>query len=241
MGHLKKGTCVHIQFAIPFGDFCRIWKWGSTLAVMANGNEIHRFWTALQMQLHEKCQRFYMPQMQTQQNEFSWCIPNTNAIVMATCIGTSKFRWMKMLVQVGHPTTWCSSMVVAPKSNEKVTVFVDLTQLNKSVRREQFLLPRLSDTIASQERSKTISEMDANSGLRKQWETRERRILIIRISLLIVRISFENSERIIRIYRASISSVLEIRLVCTNVPLWLKNNWPVFSIQKPFHVVLHAT
>ena len=151
------------------------------------------------MQSQEKCRRFYMQQMQTQQNEFSWCIQNTNTIVMATCIGTSKIWWMKMLVQVGHPTTWCSGMVVAPKSNEKVTVCVDLTQLNKSVRREHFLKPRLSDTIASQERSKTVSEMDANSGLRKQWESQERRILIFRISLLIVRISFENSDRIISI------------------------------------------
>ena len=123
-------------------------------------------------------------------------------------------------------------MVVAPKSNEKVTVCVDLTQLNKSVRREHFLLLRLSDTIASQERSKAVSEMEANSGLRKQWESQERRILIFRISLLIVRISFENSERIIIIYRASISAFLEIRLVCTNVPLWLKNNWPGFIHSK---------
>ena len=79
---------------------------------------------------------------------------------------------MKMLEQVEHPTTWCSAVVVASKSNDKVRLCVDLTQLSKSVRREHFPLPRLEDTIASQEGSKIVSRIDANSGLWRQWLSR---------------------------------------------------------------------
>ena len=71
---------------------------------------------------------------------------------------------MGVIEKVEKPTEWCSGMVVAPKSNGKVRLCVDLTQLNKSVRRESFPLPRLEDTLASLEGSKYFSKMDANSG-----------------------------------------------------------------------------
>lgn len=74
-----------------------------------------------------------------------------------------------VIKKIERPTTWCSGMVVAPKSNGKVRLCVDLTQLNKSVRREHFPLPRLEDTIASLEGSKYFSKMDANSGF---WQIR---------------------------------------------------------------------
>ena len=62
------------------------------------------------------------------------------------------------------PTSWCSGMVVAPKSNGMVRICVDLTQLNKSVMRETYPLPHLEDTLASLEGSRYFSKMDANSG-----------------------------------------------------------------------------
>lgn len=69
-----------------------------------------------------------------------------------------------VIEKVERPTTWCSGMVVAPKSNGKVRICVDLTQLNKSVLRETYPLPHLEDTLASLEGSQYFSKMDANSG-----------------------------------------------------------------------------
>lgn len=66
--------------------------------------------------------------------------------------------------KVERPTSWCSGMVVAPKSNGKVRICVDLSQLNKSVLRETYPLPHLEDTLASLEGSRYFSKMDANSG-----------------------------------------------------------------------------
>ena len=69
-----------------------------------------------------------------------------------------------VIEKVEKPTSWCSGMVVAPKSNGKVRICVDLTQLNKSVMRETYPLPHLEDTLASLEGSRYFSKMDANSG-----------------------------------------------------------------------------
>ena len=54
---------------------------------------------------------------------------------------------MGLIEKVERPAEWCSGMVVAPKFNGKVRLVVDLTQLDKSVRRESFPLPRLEDTL----------------------------------------------------------------------------------------------
>ena len=71
--------------------------------------------------------------------------------------------------RIEKPTAWCSGMVVAPKSNGKVRICVDLTQLNKSVQREFFPLPRLEEIMSSLEGSTCFSKMDANSGF---WQIR---------------------------------------------------------------------
>ena len=40
---------------------------------------------------------------------------------------------------VKNPTEWCALIVVVPNSNGKVRICVELTKLNESVRRENFL------------------------------------------------------------------------------------------------------
>ena len=47
---------------------------------------------------------------------------------------------------VDQPTDWCAPMVVTPKSNGKVRVYVDLSELNEFVKRENHPLPAV-DTI----------------------------------------------------------------------------------------------
>ena len=59
---------------------------------------------------------------------------------------------------------WCAGMVVAPKTSGAVRICVDLTNLNKSVKRENFPLPRVEETLAMLEGSRVFSKMDANSG-----------------------------------------------------------------------------
>ena len=41
-----------------------------------------------------------------------------------------------IISKVEGPTDWCVEMVVVLKSNKKVRICVDLTQLNKCVKRE---------------------------------------------------------------------------------------------------------
>lgn len=81
-----------------------------------------------------------------------------------------------VIEKVEKPTEWCSGMVVAPKANGKVRICVDLTQLNKSVKREYFPLPRLEESLASIKGSRYFSKMDANSGfwqIKLEEESRE--------------------------------------------------------------------
>lgn len=99
------------------------------------------------------------------------CVPRRVPIGLreATKSELERMEKLGVIEKVEYPTTWCSGMVVAPKSNGKVRLCVDLTQLNKSVQREHFPLPRLEDTLASIEGSKFFSKMDANSGF---WQIR---------------------------------------------------------------------
>ena len=69
-----------------------------------------------------------------------------------------------VIEKVEEPREWCAGMVVAPKSSGGVRVCVDLTVLNKSVRRENFPLPRVDETLAALQKGRVFSKMDANSG-----------------------------------------------------------------------------
>ena len=69
-----------------------------------------------------------------------------------------------VIEQVESHREWCAGMVVAPKSSGEVRICVDLTRLNKSVKRENYPLPRVEETLALLEGSKIFSKMDANSG-----------------------------------------------------------------------------
>lgn len=82
----------------------------------------------------------------------------------ATKLELERMERLGVIEKVERPTEWCSGMVVAPKSNGKVRICVDLTQLNKSVKREVYPLPRLEETLSEIEGSQFFSKMDANSG-----------------------------------------------------------------------------
>ena len=69
-----------------------------------------------------------------------------------------------VISRIDEPTKWCAPMVVTPKSNEKVRVCVDLTQLNRYVQRENHPLPTTDTTLGILSGAKFFSLLDANSG-----------------------------------------------------------------------------
>lgn len=70
--------------------------------------------------------------------------------------------------KVDTPTEWCAPMVVTPKANGKVRVCVDLTALNRYVKRENHPLPSVDTTLAKLSGATVFSKLDANSGF---WQT----------------------------------------------------------------------
>ena len=75
-----------------------------------------------------------------------------------------RMEQLGVIRKVDTPTEWCAGMVVVPKSNNKVRICVDLTKLNKSVRRERHILPSVEQTLAQLKGAKTFTKLDANSG-----------------------------------------------------------------------------
>jgi hypothetical protein len=61
--------------------------------------------------------------------------------------------------KIDMPTEWCASMVVVPKQNGAVRIMiVDLTKLNKSVRREHLIIPSV-DYPCTDRRSKVFLQV----------------------------------------------------------------------------------
>ena len=53
-----------------------------------------------------------------------------------------------LVIKLKEPTEWCAGMVLVPKVNGKVRICIDLTNLNKSVKREHHPLPAVDQTLA---------------------------------------------------------------------------------------------
>ena len=65
---------------------------------------------------------------------------------------------------VKGPTEWCSGMVAVPKKNGKVRICVDLTDLNRAVKREIHPMKKVDENLAKLRDSKPFTKLDANSG-----------------------------------------------------------------------------
>ena len=75
-----------------------------------------------------------------------------------------KMENLGVISPVIEPTEWCSGMVVVPKSSGKIRICVDLTQLNKAVRREIHPMAKVDENLAKFQGSQIFSKLDANSG-----------------------------------------------------------------------------
>jgi hypothetical protein len=71
---------------------------------------------------------------------------------------------MNVIEVVEHPTDWCSGLTKVPKAHGKIRMCVDLTMLNRGVKREHYPLPRVSDMLSKLSTGRLFSKLDANSG-----------------------------------------------------------------------------
>ena len=74
-----------------------------------------------------------------------------------------------VIKQIEQPTDWCSGLTIAPKPNGKIRMCIDLTNLNKCVKREVYPLPRISDMLSKLAEGTLFSKLDANSGF---WQVK---------------------------------------------------------------------
>ena len=75
-----------------------------------------------------------------------------------------KMLELDVIEKVEEPTDWCSGLTIAPKPGGKIRMCIDLTALNKSVQREVYPLPRISDMLTRLSEGRIFSKLDANSG-----------------------------------------------------------------------------
>ena len=78
---------------------------------------------------------------------------------------------------VSEPTEWCSGLVVAPKPNGDIRICVDLTNLNKAVRREIHPMANVDDNLAKLRGSRVFTKLDANSSFWQMPLDKESRLL----------------------------------------------------------------
>ena len=76
---------------------------------------------------------------------------------------------MGVIEPVEEPTQWCSGLTIVPKTNGGIRMCVDLTALNRGVKREVYPFPMVGEMLSKLAEEKVFSKLDANSGF---WEVR---------------------------------------------------------------------
>ena len=80
-----------------------------------------------------------------------------------------KMLKLDVIESVEEPTEWCSGLTIVPKQNGSIRMCVDLTALNKGVKRAVYPLPKVSEMLSQLARGRVFSKLDANSGF---WQVR---------------------------------------------------------------------
>jgi hypothetical protein len=74
-----------------------------------------------------------------------------------------------VISRIDEPTEWCAGMVVVPKSSGQVRICIDFIKLNMSVKRENFPLPSVEESLVKLANAVVFSKLDANSSF---WQTK---------------------------------------------------------------------
>ena len=69
-----------------------------------------------------------------------------------------------VISKVTQPTDWCAGMVQVPKSDDRIRICTDLTNLNKAVRRDTHPSSSVDSSLAKVSGAVMMSKLDANSG-----------------------------------------------------------------------------
>ena len=78
-----------------------------------------------------------------------------------------------IILRVETPTDWCSGMVVVPKADGNVRLCVDFTKLNENVKRENFPMPVIDQTLGMLSGAKYFTKLNATQAFGKyHWLTR---------------------------------------------------------------------
>ncbi|CAC5366075.1 unnamed protein product [Mytilus coruscus] len=80
----------------------------------------------------------------------------------------TRMEKLGVISKVDEPTEWCAGMVVVPKSNGDVRICIDFTKLNESVKRENYPLPAVEESLAKLANARMFTKLDANSSF---WQT----------------------------------------------------------------------
>lgn len=75
-----------------------------------------------------------------------------------------RMQSLGIIEEVKEATDWCAPMVPVIKKNKKPQICVDLTKLNKAVKRERFILPTLEDIAPKLSGATVFSTVEASSG-----------------------------------------------------------------------------
>ena len=75
-----------------------------------------------------------------------------------------RMQSLGIIEEVKEATDWCAPMVPVMKKKKKPRICVDLTKLNKPVKRERFMLPTLEDVAPNLSGATVFSTVDASSG-----------------------------------------------------------------------------
>lgn len=77
---------------------------------------------------------------------------------------TDKMLSLHVKEPVEGPTDRCSGLTIPPKPNGAIRMCVDLTALDKGLRRELYPFPRVSDMLSQLAEEKMFLKLDTNSG-----------------------------------------------------------------------------
>ena len=69
-----------------------------------------------------------------------------------------------VIERITEPSDWCAPMVPVMKKGSRVRICVDPKKLNRTVKRERYMLPTLEDAMHKLKGSTVFTKLDATSG-----------------------------------------------------------------------------